>query len=136
MNVIDSAIIEFFFSTTLFLYCFYRFIDTYSAYNTYSAPIQHLFSTHSTCGTCSAPIQHLQYLQDPFSTYSTYGNCPAPTVLVQHLAVKLGAGMLHLPPWMNADSQDSKIRSRFFGPLNPQIDTSPLLVGVKKIILL
>ena len=30
---------------------------------------------------------------------------------------------------MNADSQDSKIRSRFFGPLNPQIDTSPLLLN-------
>ena len=29
---------------------------------------------------------------------------------------------------MNANSQDSKIRSKFFGPLNPQIDTSPLFL--------
>ena len=26
---------------------------------------------------------------------------------------------------MNADSQDNKIRSRFFGPQNAQFDTSP-----------
>ena len=28
---------------------------------------------------------------------------------------------------MNADSQDNKIRSRFFGPQNAQFDTSPLI---------
>ena len=33
---------------------------------------------------------------------------------------------------MNADSQDSKIRSRFFGSLNPQIDTSPLASVAQK----
>ena len=27
---------------------------------------------------------------------------------------------------MNTDSQDNKIRSRFFGPQNAQFDTSPL----------
>ena len=74
MNVMDSAIIEFFFPP---LYFCIAFIDL----STPTAPttlIQHLFSTHSTCDTCSAPT--------------------APVTPVQHLAVKLGVGMLHLPP--------------------------------------
>jgi hypothetical protein len=66
-----------------------------------SAPIRHLQHLLSTSAP-TAPVQHLQHL---FSTYSTYSTCSAPTAPtapIQHLAVELGAGSLHLPPCKKA----------------------------------